>query len=57
MHDIIFAPDDVSGEGLKVDGVPPEMLAVRHGDVVQVVLADPQDVPVQVLHWKTVFID
>ncbi len=45
MHDFIFPPDDVSGEGLQVDGVPPEMLAVRHGDVVQVVLADPQDVP------------
>ncbi len=50
MHDIIYPPDDVSGEGLQVDGVPAEMLAVRHSDVVQVVLADPQDVPEEGLH-------
>jgi hypothetical protein len=50
MHDIIFPPDDVSGEGLQVDGVPAEMLAVCHGDVVEVVLADSQDVPEEGLH-------
>ena len=37
--------DDVPREGLKVDGVAPEVLAVRHRDVVQVVFADSQDVP------------
>ena len=37
--------DDVPRESLKVDGVAPEVLAVGHRDVVEVVFADSQDVP------------
>ena len=42
--------DDVSRKGLKVDGVAPEVFTVGHRDVVEVVLADSQDVPINKFH-------
>ena len=36
--------DDIPGESLEIDGIAPEVLAVRHRDVVEVVFADSQDV-------------
>ena len=45
LFSLLALGDDVSGECFQVYRVPPEVLAVGHRDVVEVILADAEDVP------------